>query len=215
MDALAYASTLDDVDAERIAIWGDSLAGGVAVAVAGIDERVAALVVQVPACGSEQPPMDPDGTMYQAFRDTILTGNIGPADGEVEGPMPVVSDDQIRRPSALKPLTAYRWFIEYGGRLGSMWVNDVTRARPKTAAPWHPGLAAGQISCPSLFVVSPEDEMPGAVPAVARAVFDKIAGPKEWFEVAEGHFGLVYFPSPVFEAAASAQVAFFAKHLLR
>lgn len=214
-DAVSYARELDGVDPDRIALWGDSLAGAIAVAVAGIDERIAALAVQVPACGSELPPEDLDGSMYRAFKETILSGDIDPSPEEVEGPMPVVSDDQVRRPSALTPLSAYRWFIEYGGHLGSKWVNDVTRARPKTAAPWHPGLAAGHISCPSLFVVSPEDEMPGAVPAVARDAFNKITGPKEWFEIAGGHFGLVYFPSPEFAAASSAQAHFLSKHLMR
>lgn len=213
-DAVSYARELDDVDPARIALWGDSLSGAVAVAVAGIDKRIAALAVQVPACGSELPPGDPDGSLYRAFRQTVLSGDIAPSRDEVEGPMPVVSDDQVRRPSALTPLTAYRWFIEYGGRLGSKWVNDVTRARPKTAAPWHPGLAAGHISCPSLFVVSPEDEMPGAVPAVARDVFNRIAGPKEWFEIAGGHFGLVYFPGSEFAAASSAQAHFLFKRLM-
>jgi fermentation-respiration switch protein FrsA (DUF1100 family) len=214
-DAVSYARELDGVDPDRIALWGDSLAGAIAVAVAGIDERIAALAVQVPACGSGLPPEDPDGSIYRAYRETILSGGIDPSPDEVEGPMPVVSDDQVRRPSALTPLTAYRWFIEYGAHLGSKWVNDVTRARPRTAAPWHPGLAAGHISCPSLFVVSPEDEMPGSVPAVARDAFNKIAGPKEWFEIAGGHFALVYFPSPEFTAASSAQAHFLSKHLMR
>lgn len=213
-DAISYASRLTRVDPGRIALWGDSLAGGIAVAVAGIDERVAALAVQVPACGSEPPPEDPDGSLCQAFRETILSGDIDPSEAEVEGPMPVVSDDQVRRPSALKPLTAYRWFIEYGGRLGTRWVNDVTRARPRTPAPWHPGLAAAHITCPSIFVVSPEDEMPGSVPAVARAVFEKVRGPKEWFEVPGGHFGLLYYPSPAFDMASSAQLHFLSKHLV-
>ena len=128
--------------------------------------------------------------------------------------MPVVSDDQVRRPSALQPLTAYRWFIEYGGRLGSGWVNDVTRARPKTPAPWHPGLCAQHVSCPTLFIVAPQDEMPGSAPAVARDAYEKLAGPKDWLEVDGGHFGLLYFPSPVFELASSAQARFLAEHLL-
>lgn len=214
IDALSYVQKRADVDPNRIALWGDSFSGAVAVAVAGIDERVAALVVQVPACGSELAPSDPDGSLYQAFKETILSGAIDPSPGEVEGPMPVVSDDQVRRPSALKPLTAYRWFIEHGCRHGSTWVNDVTRARPRTPAPWHPGLAAAHVSCPSLFVVSPDDEMPGAVPAVARDVFDKLGGPKEWFEIAEGHFGLVYFPSSEFAVASSVQAHFLAKFLI-
>jgi hypothetical protein len=35
-------------------------------------------------------------------------------------------------PRALQPLTAYRWFIEYWGRLATGWVNDLTRPQPKT-----------------------------------------------------------------------------------
>jgi uncharacterized protein len=213
-DAISYGRSLEGVDVSRVAIWGDSFSGGVALAVAGIDERVAALVVQVPAIGRELPPADPDGSLYRAFRETILSGVVEPSEGEVQGPLPVVSDDQVRRPSALQPLTAYRWFIEYGGRFGSGWVNDLTRAQPKTPVAWHPGLCAGHVSCPSLFVVSPLDEMPGALPAVARDAYDKLAGPKEWIEIAGGHFGLLYFPSEEFERASSAQARFLSDHLL-
>lgn len=214
-DAVSYGSTLEGVDPERIAIGGDSFSGGVALAVAGIDSRVAALVVQVPAIGAQPPPADDDGSLYEAFKETILSGSIEPSEDEVLGPMPVVSDDQIRRPSALQPLTAYRWFIEYGGRLGSEWVNDVTRARPKTPAPWHPGLTASHVSCPTLFLVSPQDEMPGSVPSVARDAYERVPGPKEWLDIDGGHFGLLYFPSPEFEQASTAQTRFLAQRLLR
>ena len=88
----------------------------------------AALVVQVLAIGRELPPPDPDGSLYRAFKETILSGVVGPSEKEVQGPLPVVSDDQVRRPSALQTLTAYRWFLEYGGCFGSGWVNDLTRA---------------------------------------------------------------------------------------
>src|SRR5215217_4127910 len=43
-DAVSYGRNLEGVDGGRVAIWGDSFSGGVALAVAGIDERVAALV---------------------------------------------------------------------------------------------------------------------------------------------------------------------------
>ena len=213
-DALSFASKIDGVDRARIALWGDSLSGGVALAVCGIESGIAALVLQVPSIGSQLPPADDDGSLYQAFRDTILSGTIEPSEDEVQGPMPVVSDDQVRRPSALQSLTAYRWFIEYGGRLGSQWVNDVTRARPKTPAPWHPGLVAGHVGCPSLFLVSPEDEMPGSIPAVSRHVYERIPAPKEWHDIPGGHFGLVYYPSPEFDKAAAAQTRFLTEHLL-
>jgi hypothetical protein len=212
-DAISWVSALDEVDSDRIGIWGDSLSGAVGLAVAGIDARVSALAVQVPALGAELPPEDPDGSLYRAFKETILSGDVQPSSSEVQGPMPVVSDDQVRRPSALQPLTAYRWFIEYGGRLGTGWVNDVTRARPKTPVTWHAGLCAAHVSCPTMFVVSPEDEMPGAVPAVARDAYDKLSAPKEWLDVNGGHFGLLYHPSSEFDRASSAQARFLAEAL--
>ena len=213
-DAISYARSLEGVDVSRVAIWGDSFSGGVALAVAGMDDRVAALVVQVPAIGRELPPADPDGSLYRALKETILWGAVEPSsEGEVQGPMPVVSDDQVRRPSALQPLTAYRWFIEYGGRFATGWVNDLTRAQPKTPVAWHSGLCARHVSCPSFFLVSPQDEMPGALPAVARDAYEKLAGPREWIEIRGGHFVLLYFPSEEFERASSAQARFLSDHL--
>jgi pimeloyl-ACP methyl ester carboxylesterase len=213
-DAISYGRNLEGVDASRVAIWGDSFSGGVALAVAAIDGRVAALVVQVPAIGREPPPADPDGSLYRALEKTILTGLVEPSEGEMQGPLPVVSDDQVRRPSALQPLTAYRWFIEYGGRLGSGWVNDVRRVQLNTPVAWHPSLCARYISCPSLFLVAPQDEMPAAAPAVTREAYNRLVGPKEWIEIDGGHFGLLYFPSKEFERASSAQVRFLSEHLL-
>ncbi len=212
-DAIEYASTLSEVDPDRIALWGDSLSGGVALAVAGVDDRIAALAVQVPALGAELTPPDPDGSLYRAFRETILSGTVEPSSEDVHGPIPVVSDDQVRRPSALQPLTAYRWFLEYGGRLGSGWVNDVTRARPKTPTSWLPGLCARHISCPVLFVVAPEDEMPASVPAVSRAAYDELGGSKAWLDIPGGHFGLLYVPSAEFDAASAGQASFLSERL--
>ena len=98
--------------------------------------------------------------------------------------------------------------------IGDARVND-DRVRPKTPAPWHPGLCAPHMQCATLFIVSPEDEMPGAIPAISRDAVEKVSGPKEWMEVRGGHFGLLYYPSPEFDEASVAQVGFLVKHLLR
>lgn len=214
LDALTYVRKLPEVDRKNIALWGDSLSSGEALVAASIDANVAALVMQTPALGAALPPPDPDGSVFNTFRQIVLSGDVeANSPNELEGPMPVVSDDPIRRPCALQPLTAYRWFIEYGGRPGAKWVNEITRARPKTAAPWHPGICAPHVNCPSIFLVSPEDEMPGAVPAVTRFVCDKIPAPTEWVDITGGHFGLLYYPGPEFEQATSVQADFLMKHL--
>ena len=46
--AITYATTLDEVDATRIGVWGSSYSGGHVLVVGAIDRRVKAVVAQVP-----------------------------------------------------------------------------------------------------------------------------------------------------------------------
>jgi len=213
-DAVSFAATLDDVDPSRIAVWGDSYSSGAALVVAALDDRVAALVVQVPALGAEVPPDDPDGSLREAIEQTVRSGSVEPTADEIRGPMPVVWDDQERRPSALKPETAFRWFNGYGTRSDTNWTNEVTVVRPKHPVQWYPGLCALDVSCPALFVVSPDDEMVRSSPTVARDAYERLAGSKEWVEIPGGHFGLLYYPSETFDRASSAQSRFLTETLL-
>ncbi len=208
LDAVEFVSRADGIDPDRIAIWGDSLSGGGACVAAAIDPRIRAVVVQVPAFGEKTPPPDGDGRRFEMLRKAALSPNVLNYGRPTLGPVPVVSADQVRQPSAQKPLSAFRWFIEYGGRFGSGWANDVTIALGETPIPWQPGLCGPHIDVPVLMIVSPEDEMVRANPSVARAVFESLKGPKEWHAIAGGHFGLLYHPSEIFDEAQQAQVSF-------
>ncbi|RLM89460.1 alpha/beta hydrolase [Haloarcula sp. Atlit-7R] len=212
-DAIAFATTLKNVDPARIAVWGDSYSSGAALVVAALDTRVAALVIQVPALGDEVPSDDPDGSARESMKQMVRTGSVEPVADEIRGPMPVVWDDQDRRPSALKPETAFRWFNGYGTRPDTNWTNEVTIVRPKSPQ-WQPGLCATDVTCPALFVVSPEDEMPRSAPTVARDAYERLSGPKEWVEIPGGHFGLLYYPSETFDRASSAQSRFLVETIL-
>ncbi len=212
-DAVTFAVTLRGVDAERVALWGDSFSGAVVLVVAGVDHRVAAVVAQVPATGGDVGPADPDGDLYRALCDTLLHGDVGGGPGDRLGPLPVVSADQIHAPSLLQPIQAYRWFIEYGGRFGTGWENRATRVTPKTSAPFHAAIAAPYIECPVLMQISPADEMLGADPAVARSVYGAIRGRKELQEIDGGHFGLLHHPSRWFDDASTAQRVFLLRAL--
>jgi hypothetical protein len=182
--------------------------------VASLDERVAALVVQVPAPGAAVSPDDPDGPHRESLRQKVRSGAVEPSADEIRGPMPVVWDDQVRRPSALQPETAFRWFTGYGTRSDTNWTNEVTVVRPTQPVQWSPGLCASDVSCPATFVVSPEDEMPRSSPAVARDAYERLAGPKEWVALPGGLFGLLYYPSETFEKASAAQSRFLTASLL-
>lgn len=212
-DAIDLATSLAEVDPERIAIWGDSMSGGEAILVGAVDARVKAVVVQVPACGEDPPPADLDGSRFVAIAEAFQRGDVRENLADVVGPMPVVSSDQHGTPSLLEPLTAFRWFIEYGGRHGTGWQNWASLATPVTSVPFHAVTCAPNLKAPLLMLASPEDEMPGASPRIARTVFDAAPQPKEWVEIGGGHFGLLYHPSALFDHASRVQCEFLLRHL--
>ncbi|HJR98201.1 MAG TPA: hypothetical protein VJ979_09875 [Actinomycetota bacterium] len=109
---MTFVGSLAGMDSGAIAIWGDSYSEAEALVVRAVDERVTAVVAQVPACGPVLPTPDPVGSMFAAMRDTLLGGE---TEGTIDGPMPVVSADQLNTPSLLSPIQAFRWFMSTAG----------------------------------------------------------------------------------------------------
>lgn len=103
--------------------------------------------------------------------------------------------------------------MEHGGRHGSGWVNDVTRVIPPTSAPFNPVIGAAHVQVPTLMMVAPEDEMVQCNYTVAREAYDRLAGPKQWHDIAGGHFGLLWYPSELFDEASRVQREFLVAHL--
>jgi len=212
-DAISFAETLLEVDSKRIALWGDSYTGGQVVMVAAMDDRVKAIVAQCPVIGETLPMEKPNQANFDTLKDIFNNGDITGDPETTTGPLPVVSCDQAGTPSLLKPIQAFRWFIDYGGRPGTGWENRVTRVIPKTPVPYHPFLCALFVRVPVLFMVAPEDEMVHADYNVAKEAYEHFSGPKEWYEIAGGHFGLLYFPDALFDEASQIQASFLKKWL--
>ncbi|MFW9817514.1 MAG: hypothetical protein ACFFEW_16450, partial [Candidatus Thorarchaeota archaeon] len=89
----------------------------------------------------------------------------------------------------------------------------VTRVIPETPMPFHPMLCAPFVTAPTLMMVAPEDEMVHANYSVAKQAYDLIPGPKQWYDIDGGHFGLLYHPSELFNEASQVQTRFFKKWL--
>jgi len=207
-DAMSYLLTRADVDTERIAAWGDSYSGMIALAVGALDPRYAAVAAQCPACGIELPKHAPDELHFQTMQAIFDGGDVTGTPETTTGPLPVVSADQIGSPSLLKPIQAYRWFIEYGGRHGTLWENRVIRVIPPTAVPFSAYLAAPFIRRPTLLMAGRDDEMVHCNPEVTKAIFGSMRCCKQWADIDGGHFGLLYYPSEIFEQASAGQCAF-------
>ena len=207
-DAVTFIRQRSDIAPDRIAIWGDSFSAMEVLVVGALIEGLAGIVAQIPVCGIDLPKINPSADVFDLLKNVFESGDVSGTTETTEGPMPVVSFDQVGSPSILKPIQAFKWFIEYGGRHDSEWLNTVTRVMPPTEVPFSPYLTAPFITAPTLMMTGRNDEMVHCNPAVQQAVFDKIVAPKEFFEIQGGHFGLLYSPSKIFDEAAARQVKF-------
>lgn len=212
IDAMDFAITQPEIDTTKIAVWGASLSAREAFLVGSVDERVKAIINQIPAYGDDLPTNDKDGGLYSFAKETVLTEKIKNLPHTITEKMPIVSSDQLGTPSAISEITAYRWFIEYGGRFGTNWQNVVSFSRIETPDLFHIGHCTPYIKAPILMVVATNDEMSGANTKVTSEIFSAIKQPKEWFEVDGGHFGLLYYPSSIFDKSSQAQIDFLNKH---
>jgi alpha-beta hydrolase superfamily lysophospholipase len=213
MDALTFAATHPAVDADRMGLWGDSYSGGEVVVVSACDARPKAIVAQCPVFGASLPPALPSVETFADIRATLLSGDVAGTPETTTGPLPVVSHDQSGTPSLLAPIQAFRWFIDHGGRAGSGWVNRVTRVIPPTSAPYSPYLCSPYVQAEVLLMVAPDDEMVHANYDVVRQAFALMPGGARWYDIADGHFGLLCFPGERFDEAASVQAAFLRERL--
>jgi pimeloyl-ACP methyl ester carboxylesterase len=212
-DAIDYVTSLSGIDPARVALWGDSMSAAVAIVVGALDKRARTVVAQVPACGNEPPAPDPDESRFESMRRRVLDGALVSADRSALGPLPVVSFDQLGSPSLLTPLTAFRWFIEYGGRPGTTWQNWATLVRSTAPAQWQPVLCAAHLHGPALFIIASEDEMPGCRTQVSRLAASLAPTGTELVEIDGGHFGLLHHPSPLFDQVSRVQRDFLLRQL--
>ncbi len=213
-DAIEFVSHFQELRGNKIVLWGDSLSAAEIIAVAAIDDRVKGLIAQVPAFGDQLPVDDLGGTQFELIRETLLHGNVEGDPEKMVGPMPVVSFDPQTIPSLLLPVTAYRWFIEYGGRFETGWVNNATIAVPDVPSPLNPVHCISHIKAALLMVVAKNDEMEGANSEIAMQAYNRAPEPKRLVEVEGGHFGILYYPSKEFEFSSQQQIAFLKDYLI-
>lgn len=210
-DAVAFLRAQDE--SREVILWGDSYSGMIVLVAGALIPDVAAIIAQIPACGPALPDCAASDDALAALGRILAEGDVSGSEAERVGPLPVVSADQINAPSLLQPIQAFRWFIEYGGRPGSRWQNQATRMIPATEVPFHPILTAPYLTMPTLVMVGQDDEMVHCNPAIQRAVYDALAGPRDWMDIPGGHFGLIWHPGPIFDQAVAGQLAFLRGHV--
>ena len=208
-DAVDFVRTLDQHHNGRIVLWGDSFAGMLVLTVGAVVKDLAGIVSFTASCGLTILDFDDTEKDFETFKTIFEAGEFDRfKDFSREGPMPVVSADQMNMPSLLTPIQAFRWFIDQGGKFNTGWENHVTRVIPQTDVPLTPLLTAPFIKAPVLMMIGKDDEMPLISRDVQLEVFERIGCKKEFYEIDGGHFGAIYPHTPLFYEAIARQSVF-------
>ena len=208
-DAITYASTLPEVDAGRIGVWGSSYSGGHVLVVGAIDRRVKAVVSQVPLISGRDNVHALVRSDFRAgFREMFDADRLARYDGAAPQMVAVVAEDPLA-PSALPTPDSWQWFTETAATRAPSWRNEVTLRTVEMLGEYEPGVYLPWISpTPLLILVAQEDHL--TLSEFAIAAFQRANEPRKLVIMPGGHFD-AYVEG--FEESSSAARDFLVEHL--
>jgi uncharacterized protein len=208
--AITYATTRDEVDPERIGIWGSSYSGGHVLVVGAIDRRVKCVVSQVPLIsGHDNFRALVRSDFIAGFREQFVADRLDRFRGEPPAMVPVVDADPLA-PSALPTPDSWTWFTETHESRAPAWRNEVTLRSVEMFTEYEPGTYLPWISpTPLLMVVAQQDHLTPA--ELAIAAYERANEPKRLALLPGPHFD-AYVDG--FDRASAEASAWFTEHLV-
>ena len=207
--AITYATTLSEVDAGRIGIWGSSYSGGHVLVVGAIDRRVKAVVAQVPlVSGHDNFRALVRSDFIDGFRALFDADRLARYEGREPAMVPVVDKDPLA-PSALPTPDSYTWFTDTHELRAPSWRNEVTLRSVELLSEYEPITYIPYISPTPLLLLPARNDV--LTPTdLAIAAYEKAREPKKLQILPGGHFD-AYVDG--FDASAPAARDWFVQHL--
>jgi uncharacterized protein len=196
--AIAFARSLPEVDASRVATFGSSMGGGNALAAAAGDPAVAAAISQVPFLDIVRQAHRSSHLVTARTVVAALRGRHLPAVGRPDEPA------FINAPGGEE---GWRRVVASGEN--SRWRNRVS-SRWLLGRPYRPARHAAKLHCPWLVCVGEADRVARPGPAIAAARRAPLAELRTYPGV--DHFDI--YDGPQHEAVVADEVAFLRRHLL-
>jgi fermentation-respiration switch protein FrsA (DUF1100 family) len=181
--AVEKARSLEGIDPERIALWGSSNSGGHVVWVAARDDRVAAVVAQVPHADGIATLRNAEATRLAKLTAIGLADRAASVIGRVRT-MPIVGP-----PGSTAAMTDDDADNLYPGMYPDDYVfrNETPARIMLTYGTYSPGRDAKKVRCPILVVVGSGDHI--TPPEPARKIAEK-APQATLLEFDGGHFDI-------------------------
>lgn len=186
-DAITWAQLQDDLDGDRIGVWGSSYSGGHVLVVAALDRRVRCAVSQVPLISGGQ-------NLSRLIRCDLVAQVRAMFDedrrarfaGEPPRMLPVVDPDPAAM-CALPTADSWEFFSRTGKDRAPSWRNEVTLRSVEMLSEYEPGSYIERISpTPLLLVVAEGDHL--AVADLALEAYNRAREPKRLELLPGGHF---------------------------
>lgn len=208
-DAITFASTLPEVDADRIGVWGSSYSGAHVLVVAALDRRVRCVVSQVPLIsGLENGRRLIRADTIAGLRSMIDADRAARYKGEAPAMIPVVAEEP-GQPCVLPTDDSTAFFLGMRER-ATTWRNAVTLRSVELFLEYEPHVYIPQISpTPLLLVVAAGDHL--TVSDLALKAYEKALEPKRLLLLPGGHFEA--YTGETFVRNSAEQLAWFKTHL--
>jgi len=159
--ALRYVSGLPEIDAERVAIWGSSLGGGHALAVAARHPELSALVSQCPFTDGLASVRALGVRKTLALTPFVLRDLAAVLRRKKPVTLPVAArPGEVALMSAADALPGMYALVPSGHR----WTNEAAARSLLNIARYRPGRAARRIEAPALICISQSDSVAPAGP---------------------------------------------------
>jgi fermentation-respiration switch protein FrsA (DUF1100 family) len=209
--AITYATTLPEVDADRIGIFGSSYSGGHVLVVAALDRRVKAVVSQVPlVSGHDNFRALVRADFIDGFRAQFDEDRAARFRGEKPAMVPVVDADPLA-PSALPTPDSYTWFTTTSAERAPSWRNEVTLRSVEMFTEYEPVAYVPYIAPTPLLMLPAQNDV--LTPTeLAIAAYEKAREPKKLLLLPGGHFD-AYVDG--FDVSGPAARDWFVEHLTR
>ena len=211
-DAITYATSLPEIDENRIGVFGSSYSGGHVLVVGAIDKRVKCVVSQVPIIsGIENARRLIRADIWDGLRGMFDADRTARYAGDAPAMISVVSspDEQPQAPAALPTADSWKWFRETRDNRAPSWKNEVTLRSVEMFIEYEPGIYIPSISpTPLLMLVARDDVL--TVSDLAFAAYETACEPKQLVVLDGGHFD-AYIDS--FDKSSSAARDWFSQYL--
>lgn len=203
--ALAAVRAREDLDGERVGLWGSSFGGGHAIVTAARDRAVRAAVAQVPHVDPRASTRGVPLRWQLRALGLGLLDRLGAALGRPPIEVPIVAPPG--RFCVLASPSSYEGYLALVPE-GSRWRNAVPARSILELARYRPASEAGAVRCPLLLLAARDDDL---IPL--RAV-EEVASraPGARLEVVPGgHFDV--YRAPLQERVLEIETRFLVEHL--